>query len=949
MSADRNLLFGILALQLDFIQRDELIRGMHAWILEKAKPLGEVLIEQGALLPARRSLIESLLEEHLRVHKGDVHKSISALTMPSNVRTKLLELSDEELERSLAPTHTLAASGAATIDQSSSKEISRYSILRSHARGGIGEVFIARDSELNRDVALKEIQPQRAGDLASRTRFVLEAEITAGLEHPGVVPIYGLGAHLDGRPYYAMRFVRGDSLLQAIRQFHANDGTPPRTPSEQDFAFRGLLRRFVDVCNAVAYAHSRGVLHRDLKPGNVMLGKYGETLVVDWGLAKALGRTESLGEMATGGPLIPSSGSTSTPTALNAALGTIGYMSPEQAAGKLDELGAATDVYSLGATLYHLLAGQPSTRPTRNIEADLRLIIDGKFVSPRQLKPSIPPTLEAICLKAMALAPMDRYKSPLDVADDIEHWLADEPVAAYSDPLTVRLARWARRHRTPLVGAAAFLLCAVAALSVTTVLVWQAEQKTAQQRQIAQENYEISRDQSYKIIALIESSEPEFARQPALHDRRAELLQAASDACRRFLKQEPDDFELVQRTAQIYRYNANFNRLINETTKAEALYQDSIELRKQLIAQFPSDASQRFNLGEVERDYSNLKAKQGRLSAAAEGFQESLQMAERLTKDADNPAYRRSAALALLNLAEVEYRRGGHEKSDTAEKFINRSVASLRTLLAGPEQGGHVYDPLFLASALNIQAMIERDTAKLDAAAAAHKEAINLLKGMLDKKPKDVNLADVVYFLAHCQVEQCKTWAKTPQYAKAAETNMGVAINKFLELAKEHKKIPSYQESAGTTFQERGQLLLQSKNYKAAREHFKSAQEILSPLVQKNGDLPGPRGELGKALSGLGQTALLAKDEPAGPLLAQAAAELRGALARARRRRAKAFARQCDQIDAVEYGASRAGGITNVIDGNVGQLLSCRATTGRGSDSDGNGDKAVGRGAAAAR
>jgi eukaryotic-like serine/threonine-protein kinase len=881
MSADRNLLFGILALQLDFIQRDDLIRGMHAWILEKAKSLGEVLIEQGALLPARRSLIESLLEEHLRVHKGDVHKSLAALTVPSNVRTKLMELSDEELQRSLAPTPSFAASGPATIDQASSRENSRYSILRSHARGGIGEVFIARDSELNRDVALKEIQPQRAGDFASRTRFVLEAEITAGLEHPGVVPIYGLGAHPDGRPYYAMRFIHGDSLLQAIRQFHANGDSTPHLPSEKEFALRGLLRRFVDVCNAVAYAHSRGVLHRDLKPGNVMLGKYGETLVVDWGLAKALGRTESTGEMATGGPLIPSSGSTSAPTALNAALGTIGYMSPEQAAGKLDELGAATDVYSLGATLYHLLVGQPSIRPTKNVEADLRLIINGNLVPPRQLKPSISPALEAICLKAMALAPGDRYKSALEVTDDIEHWLADEPVAAYPDPWTVRISRWARRHRTPLVGAAAFLLCAVAALSVTTVLVWQAEQKTAQQRQVAQANYEISRDQSFKIVALIESSEPEFAMLPALHDRRAELLQTASGACRQFLKQEPDDFELVQRSAQIYRFSANFNRFINETTQAEPLYQDSIELRKRLIAQFPADASQRFNLGEVERDYAHLKAKQGRLSAAADGFQESLQIAERLIKEADEPAYRRSAALALLNLAEVEYRRGGHQKSDTAEKSIHRSVASFRALLAGPEQGRHVYDPLFLASALNIEAMIDRDTAKLDAAAAAHKEAINLLKEMLDKKPKGVNLADVVYFLAHCQVEQCKTWPKTPQYAKLAEANMGFAINKFLELANEYKKIPTYQESAGATFQERGQLLLQSKNFKKAREHFKRAQEILSPLVQKNGDLPGPRGELGKALCGLGQTALLAKDEPAGPFLAQAAAELRSALARA--------------------------------------------------------------------
>ncbi len=120
-------------------------------------------------------------------------------------------------------------------------------------------------------------------------RFLLEAEVTGGLEHPGIVPVYGLGQYEDGRPYYAMRFIRGDSLKSAITQFHMADG-PARDPGERALALRRLLTHFVDVCEAIAYAHSRGVLHRDLKPANVMLGKYGETLVVDWGLAKPLGR-----------------------------------------------------------------------------------------------------------------------------------------------------------------------------------------------------------------------------------------------------------------------------------------------------------------------------------------------------------------------------------------------------------------------------------------------------------------------------------------------------------------------------------------------------------------------------------------------------------------------------------------------------------------------------------
>ena len=144
----------------------------------------------------------------------------------------------------------------------------RFRILRPHARGGLGAVFVALDEELHREVALKQILDHHADDPTSRTRFVLEAEITGGLEHPGIVPVYGLGSYGDGRPYYAMRFVRGDSLKDAIASFH-KDERLGRDHGNRSLEMRKLLRRFLDVCNAIHYAHSRGVLHRDIKPGNI--------------------------------------------------------------------------------------------------------------------------------------------------------------------------------------------------------------------------------------------------------------------------------------------------------------------------------------------------------------------------------------------------------------------------------------------------------------------------------------------------------------------------------------------------------------------------------------------------------------------------------------------------------------------------------------------------------
>ena len=198
-----------------------------------------------------------------------------------------------------------------------------------------------------------------------------------------------------------------------------------KDPGRRSLETRNLLRRFVDVCNAIEYAHSRGVLHRDIKPANVIVGKHGETLVVDWGLAKATGRADPAVDERT---LMPSSASGSTDTLPGSALGTPAYMSPEQARGDLEHLGPRSDVYSLGATLYCLLTGKP---PLENQDAGamLRAAQTGDFPPPRKLDTTIDGPLEAVCLKAMALKPEDRYATPRLLADDIERWMADEPVS----------------------------------------------------------------------------------------------------------------------------------------------------------------------------------------------------------------------------------------------------------------------------------------------------------------------------------------------------------------------------------------------------------------------------------------------------------------------------------------------------------------------------------------
>ncbi len=262
--------------------------------------------------------------------------------------------------------------------------VSRMVAPRFLARGGLGEVVVVHQEELDRPVALKRIRPDRLHDTA-RKRFLREAAITARLQHPGIVPIYGVGEDGDG-PFYTMPFLHGETLKEAVRRFH-QDPTVGRDRARQALELSGLLRRYLAVCETVAYAHDQGVIHRDLKPSNVMLGSYGETLVLDWGLAKRFS-----GDPVGGGAEAEEDGdrpeaSPDDMTATGAVMGTPQYMSPEQAAGR--PAGPASDLYSLGAILYAILTGKspyeesPPDDPLRPVRAAM-------MVPPRRRNPDAP-------------------------------------------------------------------------------------------------------------------------------------------------------------------------------------------------------------------------------------------------------------------------------------------------------------------------------------------------------------------------------------------------------------------------------------------------------------------------------------------------------------------------------------------------------------------------------
>ena len=229
--AGRNLLFGLIALQTGMIDQSALVAAFHAWTRDKSRSIAEILLGQGAIDADDRSLLEGLVAKHIKRHGDDLEKSLAVVPAPRSVVNGLAALADPEVNATLGhvgstshPTeHDAQADADATASfGSATSDGQRFRVLRPHARGGLGAVFVALDAELNREVALKQILDHHADDPTSRTRFVLEAEITGGLEHPGIVPVYGLGSDGGGRPYYAMRFIRGDTLKDAIAAFHAD-------------------------------------------------------------------------------------------------------------------------------------------------------------------------------------------------------------------------------------------------------------------------------------------------------------------------------------------------------------------------------------------------------------------------------------------------------------------------------------------------------------------------------------------------------------------------------------------------------------------------------------------------------------------------------------------------------------------------------------------------------
>jgi WD40 repeat protein/tRNA A-37 threonylcarbamoyl transferase component Bud32 len=468
MDTEHNLLFGVLAVRADLITAGQLADAWDAWHLHK-DPLRDILRRWGWITPADEARVDSLYRHYLDTHSGNLSASLRA-AVEQKVFVTLRATRDPKAQRLLGD--LLAQPGSLT-DPATTATVryaaeirDRYTLVQLHATGGIGVIWLAFDSDLGRTVALKELRPETVRDLRASHRFLTEAKVTGQLEHPGIVPVYELGRRtLDQKPFYTMRFVKGRTLTEAIRAYHQKREARRAGTVERN----ELLTNFIALCKTLAYAHSRGVIHRDLKGQNVLLGDFGEVIVLDWGLAKVVERIKG----ADAAPVVVDDDGVFM-TVPGQAIGTPAFMSPEQAAGRLDLIDHRADIYGLGAILYEILTGRPPF-VGRDVQEVLRKVRHEQPVPPRQLCPEVPAPLQAVCLRALAKDLTQRYASAGDLAQDVQRCLADEPVQAYPESWRQRVGRWSRRHQA-WVRAAALAAVLMALVSFAAVILLSAAQ-----------------------------------------------------------------------------------------------------------------------------------------------------------------------------------------------------------------------------------------------------------------------------------------------------------------------------------------------------------------------------------------------------------------------------------------------------------------------------------------
>ncbi len=809
-STDEELNYGALAVRMGFIEPQQFARIVVNWLNDPEESLGEHLLGLKVISTQQKQQLDKLASSGKKAQDpaDDITKE-QPTTTPRN--------GDE-----------ITSVGTLSFDTTDVKG-ARYATLRPLASGGLGKVSVANDTELQREVALKEILSGSDATPEQLDRFLAEAKITGGLEHPGIVPVYGLEIDAAGAPRYAMRLIRGQSLQESLKKFHKNNKSQKLDSGNE--GFRVLIRALIDACNAVAYAHSRGVIHRDIKPHNIMLGKFGETLVVDWGLAKVVDHHDddsSMSEM----PIQDNRSGDSHRTTMGSVLGTLGFMSPEQSEGRLDVLTFATDVFSLGASLYTILCGKPPYSGGSREEM-LRASSMADFEPPREVNPKVPKALAAICTKAMSRRPSDRYASPVELAEDLDRWSVGEPVAAMAEPLVQRIFRQGKRHQTVVVatlgmitvGLFASLLANYAISKQRNIAqmkgaaaILSAEEAT-KQRTKAEKNSDASLaivDEFVKQIA-----DDKWSEFPGFESARISMVDLASERCQELLVEDTDNEKLRYRVIQLLTRSSTLHRLVGENQTAQSRVDEALAVIDSL-SDDTSDSRIGLEVDVLSTGILCAKASDGALSALLIS-QKCLDISiDRISRFPNSPQAKIGLARALLEHAELTLE---VSKPAQSREYAKQAADHFATL-------SQTYDTVFALRALHCaahKAIAESylQEKRFNECKAAAQFAIELGRQAKERFPNNNNIIDFaqapVLTSANCDLADGD--------AEASLEKLEESLQVYVDLSQEHPTVKNYQKIQAEIYNQLAITHHGLGNSDGALTAAKRATEILDKLT----------------------------------------------------------------------------------------------------------------------
>ena len=730
-----------------------------------------------------------------------------------------------------------------------------FRIVREIGRGGMGVVYEAQQVSLNRRVALKVLPAAAALDPRHLQRFKIEAQAAAHLHHAHIVPIFAVGCD-RGIHYYAMQFIEARTLAQVIADLksqtsgsrvgvrsrkHAtapngstaqsqswgpdNRDLPQTTTSAPDSVagersvtaaafFRAVAKLGVEAAEALEYAHQTGVIHRDIKPNNLLVDGRGRLWITDFGLARF--------------------GADAELTQTGDVIGTLRYMSPEQALARRGLVDHRTDVYALGATLYELLTLEPAC-PGRDRK---ELLWQIAWEEPRPLRHAnraVPADLETILLKALAKDVTERYATAQDLADDLRRFLEDKPIQARRPTVLARALKWARRHRTTMRAAAVVLLLTSVGLALCTWLI-------ARQRDRA----DLRGRQARRAVdrMYIEFGEKWLSQQPYLEEVQRDFLLEALAFYEAFAQEESDDPSARLDAGRAYRRAGDIHHRLGEPERADAAYTGGVVALKALAQAHPDLAEARDELAVCLNHRGHLLRAAGRLQDAVRSYREALTLFAALSSTyPDAAAYRDGLAGSSNNLGMVWHALG---KSEDADRIYRQALALFERLAAEvPRKASYRFD---LAGCLNNLGYLQRDLGQSADAEKAFEQAREICIGLVSEFPSvpayRQALGAVYDNLGLLRAEQARI--------ADADTDYDQALSIRAALARDFPRAAGCRHELARTHHHRGLLFAAARQSARAEEAYCDGIRILEALVRDAPSVAAFRCELAAQLGDLG-------------------------------------------------------------------------------------------------